>query len=103
MGNGDVVEAKGKMTNSENTKKGRKYIHDVLLVLDLEQNLFQVCDCWLRMAIVFTLRKILAKSFYRSYQNHVIAEVEMQRNISFPIEFHYDVMSLKCEVVEGIS
>ena len=39
MGNGALVQAKGKGTIFVETKKGTRYISDVLLVPDLEQNL----------------------------------------------------------------
>ncbi|XP_059670703.1 uncharacterized protein LOC132316214 [Cornus florida] len=42
MGNGALVQAKGKCTIAIETKKGRKHIRDVLLVPDLEQNLLSV-------------------------------------------------------------
>ncbi|KAF8377139.1 hypothetical protein HHK36_030512 [Tetracentron sinense] len=42
MGNGVLVQAKGKGTIAIETKKGTKYIQDVLLVPDLEQNLLSV-------------------------------------------------------------
>ncbi|KAF8402904.1 hypothetical protein HHK36_010996 [Tetracentron sinense] len=42
MRNGVLVQAKGKGTIAIETKKGAKYIQDVLLVPDLEQNLLSV-------------------------------------------------------------
>ena len=42
MGNGALVETKGKGTIAIETKKGTKYIQDVLLVPDLAQNLLRV-------------------------------------------------------------
>lgn len=40
--NGVLVQARGKGTIAINTKKGRKFIHDVLLVPDLKQNFLSV-------------------------------------------------------------
>lgn len=42
MGNGVLVNTKGKGTIRVETKKGTKFIHDMLLVPDLEQNLLSV-------------------------------------------------------------
>ena len=42
MGNGALVETKGKGTIAIKTKKGTKYIQAVLLVPDLAQNLLRV-------------------------------------------------------------
>lgn len=42
LGDGNLVEAKGRGTISINTKKGTKYIQNVLLVPSLQQNLLSV-------------------------------------------------------------
>ena len=42
MGNGDLVNVKGKCTIGIQTKVGTKYIREVLLVLALEQNLLSM-------------------------------------------------------------
>ncbi|KAK3037133.1 hypothetical protein RJ639_031020 [Escallonia herrerae] len=42
MGNGSIVKAKGKGTIAIQAKEATKYIRDVLLVPDLEQNLLSV-------------------------------------------------------------
>lgn len=42
MGNGALVNAKGKLTISINIKGSCKYIHDVLFVPDLEENFLSV-------------------------------------------------------------
>lgn len=42
MGNGVLVQVQGKGTIGIETKKGTKFIWDVLLVPDLEQNLLSV-------------------------------------------------------------
>ena len=42
IGNGDFMEAVGKGTISIDTKKGKRYINDVLLVPNIDQNLLSV-------------------------------------------------------------
>ncbi|KAM6593184.1 hypothetical protein CsatA_000887 [Cannabis sativa] len=42
IGNGDFMEAVGKGTIAIDTKKGKRYINDVLLVPNIDQNLLSV-------------------------------------------------------------
>ena len=42
MKNGVLVQARGKRIIAIDTKKGRKFIHDVLFVPDLTQNLLSI-------------------------------------------------------------
>nr|KYP72805.1 Retrovirus-related Pol polyprotein from transposon TNT 1-94 [Cajanus cajan] len=44
LGNGDIVQAEGRGTVSVHTSKGPKFIHDVLFIPDLDQNLLSVAQ-----------------------------------------------------------
>ena len=42
LGNGEVVQAKGKWTIAINTKRGTKIVTNVLYILELDQNILSV-------------------------------------------------------------
>ncbi|KAI5312593.1 hypothetical protein L3X38_041766 [Prunus dulcis] len=73
MGTGDLVQATGKGTLMVETQHGRRYIHEVLLVPGLDENLLSVGQMmehgyyvlfWGNMAVIFddgTLNNVVAK------------------------------------------
>ena len=60
MGNGALVDAKGKGTISINMKENGKQIHDVLYVPDLEEYLLSVGQL-MKMVILLSLEIIIAR------------------------------------------
>uniref|UniRef100_A0A5B7B4M6 Retrovirus-related Pol polyprotein from transposon TNT 1-94 n=1 Tax=Davidia involucrata TaxID=16924 RepID=A0A5B7B4M6_DAVIN len=88
MGNGALVCAKGKGTIGVETKKGTKLIQDVLLVPDLEQNLLsveQLVEHGYSVHFEANSCTILDKNDARQ----VIAQIQMEKNRSFPLIFKY--------------
>ena len=60
MGNGTLVDTKGKGTISINMKGSSKQIHDVLYLLDLEENFLSVGQL-MKLIILLCLEIIVAK------------------------------------------
>ncbi|KAG6655974.1 hypothetical protein CIPAW_05G254000 [Carya illinoinensis] len=84
MGNGELVEARGKGTVAIWTKKGTKLIKDVLLVPSLDQNLLSVGQM---MENGYSL--CFENNMCRIYdeKNKVeLAEIKMKRSRNFPIQ-----------------
>ena len=96
MGNGTLVDAKGKGTISINMKGSGKQIHDVLYVPDLEENLFSVGQL-MENGYSLVFRDNNCKIYDKIEPNQVIVEVKMiKRNI--PLQFYYN--ALKNEIVD---
>ncbi|KAI5330093.1 hypothetical protein L3X38_029490 [Prunus dulcis] len=84
MGTGDLVQATGKGTLVVETQHGRRYIHEVLLVPSLDENLLSVGQMmehgyyvlfWGNMAVIFDDGSL----------NNVVAKVVMGGNRCFPL------------------
>ncbi|XP_074341822.1 uncharacterized protein LOC141679213 [Apium graveolens] len=97
IGNGTVGQAKGKGTIVVKTKSGVKYIHDVLLVPDLKENLLSVGQL-LEYGYCLVFEDNFCEIFDKNNNNQAIAEVIMESNRNFPITFDYK--ALKADVVE---
>ncbi|CAL9020712.1 unnamed protein product, partial [Prunus brigantina] len=100
MGNGAIVEAKGKGRIAVKTKKGLKQIHDVLLVLKLSQNLLSVGQL-VENGYRLVFQDGACIIYDKNAVEMVIARVKMERNRNFPIEFQYaEVAAMKADVVQ---
>ncbi|XP_049375587.1 uncharacterized protein LOC125840652 [Solanum verrucosum] len=97
MGNGVLVDAKSKGTISINIKGSGKQIHNVLYVLDLEENLLSVGQ-FMENGYSFVFRDNYCKIYDKFEPNQVIVEVEMTKR-KFPLQFQYN--AFKNEVVDG--
>ncbi|CAH9112653.1 unnamed protein product, partial [Cuscuta europaea] len=87
MGNGDLVEAKGKGTIVIDTKKGTRFIRNVLLVPRLAQNLLSVGQM-MESGYALHFEKNSCR-IYDKNNNQEIAEVKMGNNRNFPIQWQY--------------
>ncbi|TXG64991.1 hypothetical protein EZV62_011985 [Acer yangbiense] len=86
MGNGDLVKSKGKGTVDVQTKKGTRFIKDVLLVPSLDQNLLSVGQM-MQHGFSLHFKGNLCRIFDKKHDME-IAEVNMGRSINFPILWH---------------
>ncbi|TXG57853.1 hypothetical protein EZV62_015682 [Acer yangbiense] len=86
LGNGFIVESKGKGTILIETKRGPRYIRDVLLVSDLEQNLLSIRQL-VENSYHVCFENNACKIFDRKNKDQVIASSKMRSNRSFPLEF----------------
>jgi len=97
LGNGAIVESQGKGTIMVETKKGRKFIKDVLLVPNLKENLLSIGQM---MENGYSLH--FEKDTCKIYDSRKIeiGQVKMEkRNRSFPISFKPGTnISMKAEV-----
>ncbi|XP_062089469.1 uncharacterized protein LOC133796003 [Humulus lupulus] len=86
IGNGDFMEAVGKGTIVIDTKKGKRYINDVLLVPNINQNLLSVGQMVEKGYFLhfegdsYTIYDKQDKSFE-------IAKIKMKENICFPLQW----------------
>lgn len=92
LGNGDIVETKGKGTISIPTTKGTKYINDVLLVPSLEHNLLSVGQM-MENGYAILFEGDFCKIFDK--KRSLIFKIRM-KNRSFPIQ--WQDMAMKAEV-----
>ena len=96
MGNGALVDAKGKGTISINMKGCGKQIHDVIYVPDMEENLLSVGQL-MESGYSLVFRDNYFQIYDKIEQNQVIVEVKMIKR-NFPLQFHYN--ALKNEIVD---
>ncbi|TXG67366.1 hypothetical protein EZV62_008641 [Acer yangbiense] len=100
LGNGAIVESKGKRRISVETKKGTKYVNDVLFVPELNQNLLSVGQ-FVENGYHLHFEDGGCTIFDKKEKDLVIAYVQMKRNIIFSIDLHCGaIMALKSEVVQ---
>ncbi|CAJ2673367.1 unnamed protein product [Trifolium pratense] len=89
LGNGTVVESKGKCTVMVETKKGTRFIKDVLLVPNLKENLLSIGQM-MEKGYTLHFEGDTCSIYDNSHHKHEIAKVKMEkRNRSFPISFKY--------------
>lgn len=79
MGNDALVQAKGKGTIAVETKKGTRYLSDVLLVPDLEQNLLSVGQM-VEHGYVVHFENDTCKIYEKGGSNQIVANIEMEKN-----------------------
>ncbi|WJZ92852.1 hypothetical protein VitviT2T_011827 [Vitis vinifera] len=88
LGNGEVVQAKGKGTIAISTKRGTKIVTNVLYIPDLDQNLLSVAQM-LRNGYAVSFKENFC--FITNVQEKEIAKIKMNGNIFY----------LKLDLVEG--
>ncbi|CAJ2666704.1 unnamed protein product [Trifolium pratense] len=89
LGNGTVVESKGKGTVMVETNKGTRFIKDVLLVPNLKENLLSIGQM-MEKGYILHFERDTCSIYDNSHKRHEIARVKMdKRNRSFPIIFKY--------------
>ena len=91
MGNGALVQSKGKGTIAIETKKGKKYIKDVLLVPDLEQNLLSVGQL-VDHGYSIHFEDNSCKIYDKGGSNQVVAKIKMEKIEVFLSLFHIQKM-----------
>ena len=104
LGNGSVVESKGKGTVMVETKKGTRFIKDVLLVPNLKENLLSIGQM-LEKEYIIHFKGDTCSIFDNNHKRQEIAKIKMEkRNKSFPISFKYTPnTAFKVEVDENTS
>ena len=95
MGNGALVDAKGKGTISINMKGSSKQIHDVLYVTDLEENLLTVGQL-MENGYSLVFRDNYCKIYDKIESNQVVVEVKMIKR-NFPL---HSLQCIKKEIVD---
>ena len=88
MGNGALVEAKGKGTIIVETKKGTRYIQDVLLVPSLEQSLLSVGQM-MENGYSLHFAGDSCTIYDKRNKSLEITVVKMKKNRNFPIQWRY--------------
>ncbi|WJX55242.1 hypothetical protein P8452_41034 [Trifolium repens] len=89
LANGTVVESKGKGTVMVETKKGMRFIKDVLLVPNLKENLLSIGQM-MKKDYILHFEGDTCSIYDNSHKRHEITKVKMEkRNRSFPINFKY--------------
>ncbi|KAL6347263.1 hypothetical protein AAG906_013699 [Vitis piasezkii] len=100
MGNGDLVNVKGKDTVGIQTKVGTKYIRDVLLVPALEQNLLSVGQL-VEHGYKLHFEDNECTIYDKEHRRNLVKKIKMEKNRSFPIVFKYaENVALRMEDVE---
>ncbi|KAM0988950.1 hypothetical protein ACFX2A_013056 [Malus domestica] len=101
MGNGQLVEATGKGTLVLETKGGRRFIKDVILVPGLDENLLSVGQMIAHGYFLLFGDNMVEIFDDRSLQN-LVTQVGMTENKSFPLMLDYnDSIALKASVAEN--
>lgn len=85
MGNGKLIEAKGKGIAAVQTRKGTRYVKDVLLVPSLEQNLLSVGQM-IQNGYSLHFENKLCRIC--DDKNNEIGRIKMSCNRNFPIQWH---------------
>ncbi|KAK3000358.1 hypothetical protein RJ639_021395 [Escallonia herrerae] len=83
LGNGALVEAKGKGTIGVQTKEGDRFIRDVLLVPDLDQNLFSVGQL-LERGYKLDFEGNGCMIYDNGQPRQLVKKIRMESNRSFP-------------------
>ncbi|KAI5313201.1 hypothetical protein L3X38_042375 [Prunus dulcis] len=84
MGTGDLVQATGKGTLVVETQHGRRYIHEVLLVLGLDENLLSVGQM-MEHGYYVLFGGNMAVIFVDGSLNNVVTKVVMGGNRCLPL------------------
>ncbi|KAM0973674.1 hypothetical protein ACFX2C_016966 [Malus domestica] len=101
MGTGQLVDVIGKGSLVVNTKMGRRYIHEVMLVSGLKENLLSVGQMMEHgYFLIFGDNK--AEIYDDCSLSNLVAKVPMRGNRSFPLKFQTDLhLALKASVNES--
>ncbi|KAL5567627.1 hypothetical protein UlMin_024202 [Ulmus minor] len=101
IGNGEFVEAIGKGTIAVDTKQGKRYISEVLLVLNIAQNLLSVGQM-VEKGYSLHFEGNSYTIYDKKDKSLIIARVKMQENRCFPIEWRYAIdIAMKAQVDES--
>ncbi|XP_060959151.1 uncharacterized protein LOC133030429 [Cannabis sativa] len=88
ISNGDLMEAVGKGTIAIDTKKGKRYINDVLLVPNIDQNLLSVGQM-IENGYSLHFEGDSCTIYDKQDKSFQIAKVKMKENRCFPIQWRY--------------
>jgi hypothetical protein len=101
MGTGQLVDVIGKGSLVVDTKMGRRYIHEVMLVSGLKENLLSVGQMMEHgYFLIFGDNK--AEIYDDCSLSNLVAKVPMRGNRSFPLKFQTDLhLALKASVNES--
>lgn len=106
MANGDLVKAQGRGTLAVETKKGRKYIKEVMLVPNLAENLLSAGQL-IEHGYYMDFGDNSCDIYEKRDRSQVIARVKMEGNRSFPISLNYSTsVALKVDIslkVDGLN
>ncbi|KAK3004855.1 hypothetical protein RJ639_018948 [Escallonia herrerae] len=101
MGSGGQTKCKGTVTTE--TKEGAKFIRNFLLVPDLQQSLSSVGQLVENGYFVHFEEADCNEIYDNSKGDQLIANIKMEKNRSYPVEFKYaGSVALKCVVEENI-
>ncbi|CAN6557261.1 unnamed protein product [Malus baccata var. baccata] len=101
MGTGQLVDVIGKGSLVVDTKMGRKYIHEVMLVSCLKENLLSVGQM-IEHGYFLIFGDNIAEIYDDSSLSNLVAKVPMRGNRSFPLKFQTDLhLALKASVSES--
>ncbi|XP_074363933.1 uncharacterized protein LOC141704625 [Apium graveolens] len=98
MVNGILVQARGKGTICIQTKDGIRYINDVLLVPDLDQNLLSVGQL-IENGYAAYFENGTCTIFDKNKGRKLVTKIQMKRGRSFQLMFNYDAdLALKAHL-----
>ena len=99
LGNGAIVKSKGKDTIMVETKKGTRFIKDVLLVSNLKENLLSIGQM-MKKGYPLHFKGDTCTMYDKNNKRQEIAKVKMEkRNRSFLIIFKYSTnIAMKIQV-----
>ena len=98
MRNGAIVQSKGKGTIAIDTRKGRKFVNDVMLVPDLEHNLLSVGQL-IEHGHVVHFEGNECKFFDKGEKQELMTTIKMEKNRNFPLYLRYaKEMAMKVNV-----
>ncbi|KAL8117736.1 hypothetical protein AgCh_015569 [Apium graveolens] len=98
MGNGILVQARGKGTICIQTKDGIRYINDVLLIPDLDQNLLSVGQL-IENGYATYFEDDTCTIYDKNKGRKLVAKIQMKRGRSFQLMFNYDAdLALKAHL-----
>ena len=94
MANGNLVDTKGKGSIAVETKNGKMFIRDVMLVPDLDSNLLSVGQL-IEHKYHLHFGDDTCKIFERGSSKNLMVEVQMKGNRSFPLTLKYATESAR--------
>ena len=104
LGNGSIVESKGKGTVMVETKIGTRFIKDALLVPNLKENLLSIGQM-LEKGYTIHFEGDTCSIYDNNHKRQEIAKIKMEKRYrSFPISFKYTTnIAFKVEADENAS
>ncbi|XP_062094250.1 uncharacterized protein LOC133800311 [Humulus lupulus] len=89
IGNGDFLKVVGKGTIAIHTKKGKRYINDVLLVPNIDQNLLSAGKM-IEKGYSLHFEEDSCTIYDKQDKSFQIAKIEMKENRCFPLQWRYE-------------